>query len=152
MSLSKIKITKTAQNLIGHFDSEAKVKVETIDDVWCLDIESEIAPLLIGRHGQTMQALEHLLRLMLAQEAGEFLSVNLDIAGYKALREQELMELAKKAAQDVIDSSKEETLPPMNSYERRLIHMALIEIEGIETSSVGEDPYRMIVIKKKIVE
>lgn len=149
MSLSKIKIKKTALNLMGHFDPKAEVEVEAVEEGWCLNVSSDDAPLLIGRHGQTLQALEHILRLMLAKEAEEFLPLNLDIAGYKVMREQELKQMAKEAAQKVLDSGGEEILPPMNSFERRLVHMILAEIEDIETGSVGEEPYRKIVVKKK---
>lgn len=148
MSLSKIKIQKTALNLIGHFDMEAKVEVESVEEVWQLNIESSIAPMLIGRHGQNLQALEHILRLMIAKEADSFLPLNLDIGGYKAMREQEIVQMAKDLAQTVLDSGEEEALPPMNSFERRLVHMTLVEIEGVETGSVGEEPYRKIVIRR----
>ncbi len=149
MSLSKIKIQKTALNLIGHFDSEAKVEIETVEEVYRLNIESELAPMLIGRRGQNLQALEHVLRLMIAKEAEEFLPLSLDIAGYKVMREKEITEIAKELAQKVLTSGEEDILPPMNSFERRLVHMALAEIEGIQTDSEGEEPYRKIIIRKK---
>ncbi len=149
MSLSKIKIQKTAQRLIGHFDPKAKVEVETAQEVWQINISSEMAPLLIGRRGQTLQAFEHIIRLMLVKEADEFLPIRLDVAGYKASREQEIAQMAREIAQKVLDSGGEESLPPMNSFERRLVHLALAEIEGLETESVGEEPYRKIVVKKK---
>ena len=149
MSLSKIKIQKTAQNLIDHFDEKAKITIEEIDEVWKLNIESEMSPLLIGRHGQTLQALEHILRLILAREAEEFISVSLDISGYKASREEEIINLAKEVAKKVTETGQEEVLPSMNAFERRLVHMTLAEISGIETASVGEEPYRKIVIRKR---
>lgn len=148
MSLDKFKIQKTAENLIGHFDPEAKITVEIVSEVWRLNIDSDEAPILIGRHGQTLQALEHLLRLMLAQEAEEFLPVSLDISGYKASREQEVMFRAKESAEKVLATSRTESLPPMNAYERRIVHLTLAAIEGIETESVGEEPYRKIVIRR----
>lgn len=149
MSLNKIKIQKTAQSLIGHFDRKAEIQIEIVDEVWRLNIESSEAPILIGRYGQTLQALEHILRLMLAKEAEEFLPIYLDISGYKASREQDIVQQAKDAAQKVLDLGAEESLPPMNSFERRLVHVALAETKGIITESVGEEPYRKIVIKKK---
>ncbi|HLB95536.1 MAG TPA: R3H domain-containing nucleic acid-binding protein [Patescibacteria group bacterium] len=149
MSLSKIKIEKTAKGLIGHFDEKAKITIEEVDEVWKLNIESEMSPLLIGRRGQTLQALEHLLRLMLARQTEEFLAVNLDISGYKASREVEIIFQAKEASEKVLSSAQEQALPPMNAFERRLVHLTLSDIEGIETESEGVEPERRIVIRKK---
>lgn len=148
MSLSKIKIQKTAQNLIGHFDPEAKIELASVEDIWYLNVSSDISPMLIGRYGQTLKALEHILRLVLAKEAEEFLAINLDISGYKAAREQVIAENAKETAQKVLETGESEDLPPMNAYERRLAHMVLSDIEGIETESVGIEPYRKIIIKR----
>lgn len=149
MSLSKIKIKKTAQSLIGHFDPEAKLSVEPQDSSWRINVESEISAMLIGRHGQTLQALEHLLRMMVAQAVDEYSPVVVDVSGYRALREKEISEMAETLAKKVLESGESEDLPPMNSYERRIVHMVLTEIEGIETESMGEEPYRKIVIKKR---
>lgn len=149
MSLSKIKVQKTAQNLIGHFDPKAKIKAENVDDAWKIEIDSEISPMLIGRHGQNLQAIEHLLRIIVANQSEEFVPLSLDISGYKAAREQEITEIARDIAQRVIDSGAEESLPSMNSYERRLVHMTLAEISGIETASEGEEPYRKIVVRRQ---
>lgn len=142
------KIQKTAQNLIGHFDPKAKITVEDKDESWFLDIESEMASILIGRRGQNLQALEHLLRLILTKEADEFTSLNIDISGYRAAREQEISEMARDLAEKVIATGQEETLPPMNAFERRLVHLLLADIEGIVTESAGEEPYRRIIIRR----
>lgn len=149
MSLDKFKIQKTVKNFIGHFDAHAKIKAENIDKTWQVNIDSEEASILIGRHGQTLQALEHLLRLILDKESEDFLSLRLDISGYKASREQEVIFKAKETAERVISTGQPETLMPMNSYERRVVHLTLSAIEAIETESVGVEPYRKIVIKKK---
>ncbi|MFA6493395.1 MAG: R3H domain-containing nucleic acid-binding protein [Patescibacteria group bacterium] len=148
MSLSKIKIQKTAQNLIGHFDPEAEIELISTDGIWYLNISSDMSPMLIGRYGQTLKSLEHILRLILAKQAEEFLAINLDISGYKAAREQQIAENAKETARKVLETGESEDLPPMNAYERRLAHMVLSDIEGIETESVGIEPYRKIIVKK----
>src|SRR3990167_6032738 len=134
MSLVKFKIQKTAQGLIGYFDPKAKIELEALEGVWQINISSDISPLLIGRYGQNLRALEHLLRLVLAKEAQEFLPLNLDISGYKAAREQVIAENAKKVARKVLETGESQELPAMNAYERRLAHMILSEIEGIETA------------------
>jgi len=142
------KIEKTAQNLIGHFDPEAKTMVEGEEETWRINIETTFARILIGRHGQTLQALEHILRLMLGQESGEYPTIILDIGGYRAALEQEITTRAREAAERVLASGESEELPAMNAFARRLVHLSLAEIKGIETESTGEEPERRIVIRK----
>ncbi len=147
MSLDKIKIEKTAQNLIGHFDPQARLAVEMAEGGCNINIDTEISGLLIGRHGETLEALQHLLRLLIAKEQEEFVPLILDIAGYRAARQQELETLARDLAQKVKNFGGSETMPSMSAYERRLVHVLLQDIEGIESASEGEEPYRRIVIR-----
>lgn len=147
MSLDKIKIEKAAQKLIGHFDPGAKLAIEMVDDGCNINIETEMSGLLIGRHGESLEALQHLLRLLIAKEQEEFVPLVLDISGYRAARQQELETLAHDLAEKVKNFGGAETLPPMSAYERRLIHMTLQDIDGIESASEGEEPYRRIVIR-----
>ena len=146
--LDKIKIEKTAQNLIGHFDPVAKLEIVIEANGCRLNIESEISGLLIGRSGETLEALQHLLRLILVQEAGEYFPILVDVSGYRALRQKELVENAKAVAGKVLETGESADLPPMSSFERRLVHLAIQDIKGIETESVGEGAERRIVIKK----
>lgn len=139
------KIEKTAQKLIGFLDPEAEIKLN--DNT--LEIETEISGLLIGRHGETMQALQHILRVILAKELENFSPIMIDISGYRKNRAIELEEMARRAAEKVVNFGGKESLPPMNSFERRQVHMILQEIEGIESFSEGEEPERRIVIRPK---
>jgi len=149
MSLDKFKIEKTAQNLLRHFDPEAELAVLINDDGCNIDIQTEMSGLLIGRHGETLAALQHLLRLLVAKEQEEFVPLVVDISGYRAARYQELETLARELAAKVKDSGGQESLPSMSAYERRLVHLVLQDIEGIQSASEGEEPYRRIVIRPK---
>lgn len=148
MSLDKIRVEKVAQNVIGFLDNKAKLQVKKQDIGWDLMIETENAALLIGRRGQTLLALEHLLRLILAREEGMLVSLSVDIAGYREILKKELEDQAHEAASRVIATGKKEDLPVMSSYERRIIHLALTDIAEVKTESEGEEPYRRIVIYK----
>jgi len=150
MSLDKIKIESKAKELIGHFDPEAELAVLINTDGCNIDIQTEMSGLLIGRHGETLEALQHLLRLLVAKEQEEFVPLVLDISGYRAARYQELETLARDLAAKVKDFGGQESLPSMSAYERRLVHLILQDIEGIESASEGEEPYRRIVIRPKI--
>ncbi len=149
MSLDKFKIEKTAQSLIGHFDPKADLSVN-LDETGCnINIETELSGLMIGRHGETLESLQHLLRLLVSKDQEEFVPLVLDIAGYRAARQQELEGLARNLAEKVKEFGGAETLPSMSAYERRLVHLVLQDIEGIESASEGEEPYRRIVIRPK---
>ena len=147
MSLNKYKIEKTAQNFIGHFDPEAKLEIELKDEICTIDVQTEISGLLIGRHGETLESLQHVLRLLISKEQEEFIPLVLDIAGYRAARGRELEDLARNLAEKVKLYGGSEILPPMSAYERRLIHLILQDLEGVESGSEGEEPYRRIVIR-----
>jgi len=155
MSLDKIKISakaveKQAKTLFKHLDPDAILGITLDDNICRINVETATSGLLIGRHGETLEALQHVLRLMLAKECEEFIPLSLDIAGYRELRGREVEEMAKKAAQKVIAFGGEVALPPMGAYDRRLVHVALQEIEGVEGISEGEEPGRRIVIRPKV--
>lgn len=149
MSLDKIKIEKTALRLIGHFDPKAKIKLEAKEKSYYLNVESDLAGLLIGRQGEALDALQYVLRLILAKEIVEYIPLLVDIGGYRAARLQELEDLAKNLAKEVLDFGGTREIGPLNAFERRTIHLALQEIEGVESSSIGEEPDRRVVIRAK---
>lgn len=154
MSLDKIKVQaktlKIAKKLISHFDPLSKMEIETNEGGRRINIETEMSGLLIGRQGETLAALEHVLRLILVKELEEFVPLHLDVSGYRASLEQGIEALAKEAAERVKQLDRIEELRPMKAYERRLVHLALSDIDGIEAISEGEEPYRRIVIRPKI--
>jgi len=149
MSLDKFKIEKKANEFLGHFDPNIKVEIVATDDGCNINVDTEISGLLIGRRGETLEAMQHILRLILSKESGEFIPVSLDIAGYRAAREEEIRGMAKQVAGKVISFGGTESLPSMNAYERRLAHLVLQEFEKIEAESEGVEPERRIVIRLK---
>lgn len=105
--------------------------------------------MLIGKNGQNLNALEHLVRLIanrrqLVLDAIPFI---LDINNYRRSRSRQLVELAKTAAQRVISTQRAEALIPMTAFERRLVHTELATHREVETESIGNEPRRRIVIK-----
>ena len=102
--------------------------------------------LLIGRRGETLDALQYLTSLVAGHADDRFSKVSLDIENYRAKREEVLVSLALKMADKVVRLQKSVTLEPMNPYERRVIHSALQEVEGVETGSIGHEPSRRVVI------
>ncbi len=113
-------------------------------------IEGEDAGMLIGRHGETLDALQYLSNLACAQKnaKGERLHdhVTVDIEGYRAKREATLRALARRQANRVLKSGRSVQLEPMNPYERRIIHSEVQSIAGVTTNSVGSDSNRRVVL------
>jgi spoIIIJ-associated protein len=103
--------------------------------------------LLIGRHGQTLEAIQELMRLSVGRRLDQRIRVIVDIENYRKRREARLEEHARELAGRVIETGREEELEPMNSYERKLVHDAVADIDGVETESRGVDPARYVVIR-----
>ncbi|MBP0969424.1 MAG: Jag N-terminal domain-containing protein, partial [Oscillospiraceae bacterium] len=104
------------------------------------------APVLIGRRGDTMDALQYLCTVASSREDGEYCRITLDIEGYRARREESLRELAAKMAAKVKKNRRSQTLEPMNPYERRIVHAAVQKIDGVDSHSIGSEPYRKVII------
>ena len=135
-------------SIIKFIDPKAKIEID-MDDTIKVNIVSEDSGLLIGRFGQTLDSVQYIIRMMINKEMGQPTSSTVDVAGYKAGKEKELVELALSVAENVKNSNYPQSLRPMNAYERRIVHSALTGFEGIETASVGEEPTRYIEIKPK---
>ncbi|HJR96679.1 MAG TPA: RNA-binding cell elongation regulator Jag/EloR [Actinomycetota bacterium] len=112
-----------------------------------LDGAEEDMSLLIGRHGQTLDAIQELTRMVVGRRLDQRVRVIVDVEDYRKRREARLGEHARELAERVRDEGREEELDPMNSYERKLVHDAVADIEGVETESRGVDPERYVVIR-----
>ncbi|MGH2630282.1 MAG: RNA-binding cell elongation regulator Jag/EloR [Actinomycetota bacterium] len=112
-----------------------------------LDGPEEDMSLLIGRHGQTLEAIQELTRMAVGRRLDQRVRIIVDVEDYRKRREEQLEERSREIAERVREIGREEELEPMNSYERKLVHDAVADIEGVETISKGEDPERYVVIR-----
>lgn len=112
------------------------------------EADGDDASLIIGRRGDTMDALQYLCTLVCnrAGENDDASKISLDIANYRSKREKTLIELAEREAAKVKKTRYSKALEPMNPYERRIVHSAIQEIEGVKSESVGFEPNRRVVI------
>jgi spoIIIJ-associated protein len=110
-------------------------------------MESAKAALLIGKRGQTLNALQQLSQLVTNKSASQFKVVRIDVGDYRERREQSLEQLAERMADKAVRTGRKVQLEPMASYERKVIHNALSRRLDIETYSEGSDPYRYLVIE-----
>jgi spoIIIJ-associated protein len=141
------------QELLGHMGLEAEVTIESGDtsklDVRGQEHEKESLGALIGRKGERLSALQHLVNLMLSRRLGEWTRVLVDVEDYRGRRERQLREIATRAADRVRESGKMLQLEPMPALERRWIHLALRENPDVATQSIGEEPHRRVVILRR---
>jgi len=112
------------------------------------DDDDDLA-LLIGRHGQTLEAIQELTRMAVSRRLDERIRVIVDVEDYRKRREERLVSMARDLAGRVAKSGREEELDPMNPFERKLVHDAVAEIAGVESTSRGEEPNRYVVIRKR---
>ena len=113
------------------------------------DISSTDMGILIGKRGNTLDAIQYLLSLVINKNKDNYIKVVVDTEGYRAKREETLVRLANKMAEKARYVKRPIKLEPMNPYERRIIHSALQNIPGITTYSEGDEPYRRVVIQSR---
>jgi spoIIIJ-associated protein len=144
------------EQLMQHLGFSVAVNIETgetnrLNVVGADDEEHEALGALIGRKGERLSALQHIVNLMLSREMGEWTRVLVDVEGYRGRREQQLREIADRAAARVVETGKMLQLEPMPALERRWIHLALRNHPTVGTQSIGEEPNRRVVVVPKAV-
>jgi spoIIIJ-associated protein len=138
------------EELMRHIGFAVRVEVET-GDTSRLNVVAdpdgrEALGSLIGRKGERLSALQHLVNLMLSRRMGEWTRVLVDVEDYRGRRERQLRDLANRAAARVEETGKMIQLEPMPALERRWIHLALRDHAQVATQSIGEEPNRRIVV------
>jgi spoIIIJ-associated protein len=112
------------------------------------DDEKDALGALIGRKGERLSALQHIVNLMLSRRMGTWTRVLVDVEDYRGRRERQLVEVATRAAEHVRETGQMLQLEPMTALERRWVHLALKDMDGIATQSIGEEPTRRVVVLK----
>lgn len=116
------------------------------DDHAVLNIEGEGLGVIIGRRGETLDAIQYLASLVANRLGGDYFRITVDSGDYRSKREKTLMHLAEKLSKTVLRTGRSSTLEPMNPYERRIIHSVVSGFEGVSSKSIGEEPNRRVVI------
>ncbi len=124
---------------------DVKISAAEIEKGSRIILEGENLGIVIGRRGETLDALQYLASLA-ANSGNEFFRITLDTGNYREKREQTLKSLARRVSSQVLRSGRNRTLEPMNPYERRIIHTEVQTINGVESNSIGEGKNRRVVI------
>ena len=142
-------IKKFMEDFIKNLPGETKYEIIKDKEYIKLSVNNEKLGFLIGYRGETLYALQNIISVIAGKGIENKVRVLLDIDNYKEKREKTLEELAQKVANTVMRTKKPIKLEPMQPYERKIIHSKLQKNERIDTTSVGEEPYRRIVISLK---
>ena len=134
------------KEILSRMGIEAEVESDFVDGSTHLNIATESPALLIGKHGQTLDAIERLLNCIINKASLVKKRVFVDTEGYRARREERLVEMAHQVAEKVKYTDREVVLAPMSARDRRVIHVALKEDDVVSTYSQGEGEMRRVVV------
>ena len=142
------KIETFVKGLLEHMDSKAVPHCwKESGNAYQVDLVGDDLGYLIGRRGDTLDAIQHLCNYAVNREVEGHIRVSVDAESYRQKREESLRRYARKKAQQVLKARRRTTLEPMNAYERHVIHAALQDMENITTHSTGVEPNRCVVIE-----
>ncbi len=134
-------------SVVAALELDARVDVRESADAVTVSCSGPDVALLIGRHGQTIDALQYLLNAIAHRAHGDDRKeVVVDAAGYRARRREALESIALRAAQHVLETGNREELEPMTAVERKVVHLRLQEVGGVTTTSEGVEPNRYVVV------
>lgn len=119
------------------------------DNTLNINLSGDRMGLIIGKRGDTLDSLQYLTSLIVNSESDDYIKVTIDTENYREKRVETLLKLAERLGNKVAKTGRKYTLEPMNPYERRIIHASLQENPDITTFSIGDDPYRKVVIAPK---
>ncbi len=142
------KIETFIKGLLEHMNSQAVPHAfKENDNTYFVELVGEDLGYLIGRRGDTLDAIQHLSNYTINRDVEGHIRINVDAESYREKREDSLRRYARKKAQQVLKARRRTTLEPMNAYERHVIHAALQDMENITTHSTGTEPNRRVVIE-----
>ena len=128
---------------------DVNIKAMENEEIICVDIDGKDSGTIIGKRGQTLDAIQYLASLVANKGDGKYVKVVVDAENYRKKRERTLEQLANRLAQKVSKTGKSVKLEPMNPYERKVIHATLQSNPNVTTRSEGEEPYRRVIIDIK---
>ena len=151
-SLDILKVNQFLKEVLEKMNIQSDVRSEIKDRTLymeIIDIDERDTGIIIGRHGETLDALQYLVNLVANRHSDQYIRVNLDVNDYRNKRVRTLESLAHNMAKKAVKFKKNIKLEPMNSYERRIIHSSLQGVSDITTTSEGDEPYRRVIIRYK---
>ncbi len=144
------KAKEVVKEFFSYIDEDIKIDFILKDESsFLVDVKMKEPKVLIGEKGQTLIEIERIVRILARKNLDDNFFINLDINDYKKRKSDYLISIVKDVADEVAFSGEEKQFPPMNSFERRVIHSALRERGDVISESTGEKEERRVVVKKK---
>ena len=135
--------------ILEHMKLDVNIEGHEAEEGYLLDLTGKNLGVLIGKHGQTLDALQYLVNLAANRQLEHRMHFVIDVEGYRKKRTEALKKLAKSLAERALKMRKEVRLEPMSRYERKVIHLALQDSTRVTTHSAGTEPYRYVIITPK---
>lgn len=152
-AIKKEDILSYVKNYINELGEKFNIsihsEVKLVDDIINVILVSDNNPILIGKEGRTLEAIQMLLRQSVSAATGKNFKIHIDASNYKAKKQKNLEYEIKKIAKEVLSTKVEVKLDPMNSYDRRCVHNVVAKFENLQSTSYGENPERYVVISYK---
>jgi len=142
-------VKKTTEELLSLLGVVATSSVSEKEGVINIELETEDAGIMIGRHGDMLESLQVVLSLCVAKKLGEFKRISVEIGEYKKNRTAYLLDLAQQTKQQVLELGEAVSLPLLKSWERRVVHLALAEDKEVISESEGEGRERVLSVKPR---
>lgn len=142
-------ITKTVERLLQELGISGTFTLAEAEGSVDVLLQTEESGMVIGYHGETLEALQFLLSLMVAKQLGEFVRISVEVGDYKKNRSEYLERLAMQVKERVLAEHREHALPALKAWERRVVHMILQNDDSVTSESVGEGKERILVVKPK---
>ena len=135
------------EGLLASMELEADVSTRLEEERAVIDVTGDDLGVLIGRRGQTLDALQEVTRTAVQRRLRSRVRLLVDVEGYRSRRRESLTEYARSMASRAMERGTEIELEPMNAYERKLVHDAVADIEGASSYSEGEEPNRKVIVR-----
>ena len=136
-------------DVLGAMGIDVKIEARLEEDVIYVELEGDSMGIVIGKRGDTLDSLQYLTSLVVNKNLKDYVKVTIDTENYREKRKEALIALSNRLAAKVAKSGRKFALEPMNPYERRIIHSNLQDNEDVTTFSIGQAPYRKVVIAPK---
>ncbi len=140
--LDKMRVQATVETKYGPADEEGHLPI-------LVDIHGNDLGVLIGRRAEILNALQYIVNLIVSKQVEHWVQISVDVEGYRARRERQLRQMARRMADQALKTGRRQVLEPMSASERRIIHMELRDHPGVSTLSIGDEPVRKVTISPK---
>jgi spoIIIJ-associated protein len=156
LEIAKLRSKRIVETLLDNMKIQAKISARILEpederdrSMVLIEVTGKDLSILIGRRAETLNALQYITSLVLNQQMGKWMPLMIDVQGYRFRRERQLRQLARRLADQVIQTGRKQVLEPMPANERRLIHLELRYHPFVTTESIGEEPNRRTTILLK---